>query len=198
MRQLARKLNLWVILGSTHCLGAEDKPTNCLYVISNTGRIRNRYDKMMCTEGDLKVYFPGNRLVTITIKGVKCGLLICADLGNPNLYHAYRRRGVKVLFHSYYNARFKGPIPNNNYVVPGNRAKSREYGMWIVANNSSARHSCWPTFVAGPDGYFRSLERHACGMLLHEFSVADLHREPLYHTGVPSKHPRAHNGQALP
>ena len=49
----------WVLLGSTHYVSEKDKPTNCLYVISDQGRIIDRYDKCKCVPGDLKVYSPG-------------------------------------------------------------------------------------------------------------------------------------------
>ena len=134
---LARAHRIWVILGSTHSLSARVKPTNCCYLISPRGQLRNRYDKCQCTAGDLLVYTPGNRLVAFTLKGFPCALLICADQSNPALYQALQRKGVKVLLHAFYNARFNGPIPNDRYVVPKNQTKAREYGMWIFANNSS-------------------------------------------------------------
>ena len=194
----AREHMVWVVLGSTHYLSEDDKPTNCLYVISSSGHIVDRYDKCMCTPGDLKVYSPGDRLVTATVRGIKCGFLICADLANPSLYRAYRRKGVRVLLHSYYNARFKGPIPNDKYVIPENRAKAKEYGMWVFANNSSARHSCWPTHIAGPDGSFRKLRRHSTGILYRELSAEDFPDDSGIHTGTPSTHPRRLDGRALP
>ena len=187
-----------MILGSMHYISRKTKPTNCLYVISPSGEIVDRYDKCMCTPFDLKVYTPGNHLATITLNGIKCGFLICADCGNPNLYHAYRDKGVKVIFHSYYNARFEGPIDNDRTVTPLNRAKAREHGMWVIANNSSARHSCWPTFVAGPDRYFRSLKRHVPGILFHEILPGKLARDTFYHTGKTSRHSRAVDTRSLP
>jgi len=195
---LAGRHRIWIILGSTHYLSEKDKPTNCLYIISSQGRIINRYDKCFCTPGDLKVYSPGNRLVTFSMRGVKCGVLICADLGNPNLYYEYRKRGVNVLFHSYYNARHKGPIQNDKVIIPANQAKAKEYGVWIFANNSSARHSCWPTHIAGPKGFFRKLRRHASGILYHELTPKMLIRDCTIHRGIPSNHRRANNGKALP
>jgi predicted amidohydrolase len=195
---LAKEYGIWVVLGSSHYVSPRHKPTNCLYLVSSSGRIRNRYDKSMCTKGDLKAYSPGNRLVTFTIKGVKCGLLICADLGNPNLYHAYKRKGVKVLFHSYYNARFNGPIPNDTWVVPMNKTKAQEYGMWVIANNSSGRHSCWATFIAGPDGQYHSLKRHVSGILSHEIVINELAQESMFSRGKPSTHPRVLDGRSLP
>jgi len=154
---LACDLGVWVILGSTHYLSESDKPANCLYIIDDRGKLRNRYDKRFCTPGDLTAYSPGNRYVMTTIHGFRCGFMICADEGSPALFRAHKRKGVEVLFHSFYNARFNGPIPNDTYVVPDMQTKAREHGMWIYGNNSSARHSCWSTFVAGPDGQFAKL-----------------------------------------
>jgi predicted amidohydrolase len=73
--RLAKEHGIWVVLGSAHYLCPEEKPTNCLYIISSEGQIVDRYDKSMCTGGDLLAYTPGNHLVTIDLKGVRCGFL---------------------------------------------------------------------------------------------------------------------------
>ena len=198
LMSVARRSGIRVVLGSTHYVSENDRPTNCLYIISKDGRISNRYDKRMCTAGDLLAYSPGGRLVTMTVNGIKCGFLICADVSNPGLYQAYKRKGVQVLLHSYYNARFNGPIPNDRYVIPQNRAKAKEYGMWVFANNSSARHSCWPTHIAGPDGSLRKLRRHQPGILIHELSASDLPDSTALSSGSASEHPRALDGRAPP
>lgn len=198
IQELARQHGIRVILGSAHYVDDAVKPMNCLYVISRQGRIVNRYDKRMCTPGDLLAYTPGNRSVTFTVKGVKCGVLICADLDNANFYHAYRRTGVKVLLHSYYNARFNGPVSNDEWVVPRNQARARDYGMKVFANNSSARHSCWPTFIAGPKGEFHSLRRHASAMLIQTLSTSEFDQAPSLHTGTTVDHPRIANGRSTP
>ena len=52
VRDLAKKLKLWVVLGSDHRLSAGNKPHNSLYVISPKGEIVDRYDKRFCTGGD--------------------------------------------------------------------------------------------------------------------------------------------------
>src|SRR5262245_45150582 len=46
----ARRLRLWVLLGSTHRLSDGVKPHNCVYVIDSKGKIVDRYDKR-CTFG---------------------------------------------------------------------------------------------------------------------------------------------------
>ena len=114
--------------------------------------------------------------MTFEIRGLRCGLLICADMSEPGLYQAYRKRKVEVLFHSFYNARFNGPIRNDRTVLPANIKSAVEYQMWIYANNSSARHSCWPTHVAAPAGSIEKLRRHATGILYHTLTPDRLNR----------------------
>src|SRR5262245_49523840 len=45
----ARKLRLWVLLGSTHRLSGAARPHNSVYVIDAHGDIVDRYDKRFCT-----------------------------------------------------------------------------------------------------------------------------------------------------
>ena len=49
---LAKEKRIWVVLGSAHYLDEEEKPLNCLYIISSEGKIIGRYDKSMLTKGD--------------------------------------------------------------------------------------------------------------------------------------------------
>ena len=104
LRALATDLKMWLVLGSSHFLDENTKPTNCLYLIDPEGKIVDRYDKCFCTEGDQKYYSAGNRLVTHDIRGVKVGLAICYDVCWPQLYIAYRKKGVTVMIHSFSNA----------------------------------------------------------------------------------------------
>ncbi len=126
---LARESRIWVVLGSAHRLTPPHKPHNSLYVIDDRGRIVDRYDKMFCAgdpseaSGDLAHYSPGNHFSVFTIKGVRCGALICHDYRYPELYREYKRRGVRLMFHSYH----AGNIPPGrlramrNDVGDGNR-----------------------------------------------------------------------------
>ena len=58
--ELAGRLGLWVVLGSTHRLSGRRKPHNSLYIIDDRGRLVDRYDKRFCA-GDRKVlkWLPG-------------------------------------------------------------------------------------------------------------------------------------------
>ena len=211
IQALARELSIWVILGSAHYLDSDEKPTNCLYVIDRSGQIVDRYDKSMLTGGDEEHYTPGDHLVTLTLKGIKCGLLICYDNCFPEMYNAYRHRGVELMFHSFYNARFDGPNILDEFTPAQILCRAADNVMWVVANNSSARHSCWPARYVRPDGSVASqLKRHVAGILYHDFpdatlkgwihnnKIMKLAPDEVYHNGTPSNHPRAQIRTSLP
>ena len=211
---LAKEHSIWVVLGSAHYLCPEEKPTNCLYIISSEGEIVDRYDKSMCTGGDLKAYSPGNHLVTVDLKGIRCGFLICYDSCFPEMYNVYRHQGVELMFHSFYNARHKGKTILDEIIPAEIRVRASDNLMWVVANNSSADHSAWPTCIARPDGSLTALKRGVPGILYRTFPDKKITEEfrswthnnkamvlpadEVYHNGTPSTHPRATNRRALP
>lgn len=204
---LARELRIWVVLGSAHRLTAPHKPHNSLYIIDDCGEIVDRYDKMFCAgdrseeTGDLAHYSPGNHFSVFTIKGVRCGALLCHDYRYPELYREYKRRGVQLMFHSYH----AGGVPpslfatmrddvgkrfarlNPGATLPGITmpatmvAEAANNHVWISCPNSSARESCWPGFFVRPDGVVTGrLRRNTAGVLV---SVVDTD-EGLYDSTV--------------
>jgi predicted amidohydrolase len=194
----ARQLRLWVVLGSSHRLWRA-RPTNCLYIIDDHGRIVNRYDKRFCTgsrsgkDQDLRHFSPGTRWCVFTIRGVRCGAAICHDFRYPELYRAYCKRGVQVMFHSYHNA----------FAKTADRAQAREYvgslatlnhadNLWAAAvpaimqayaacshlaisvTNTASRGSQWPAFFVRPDGLITGwLQRAKPGLLINRVRVGD-------------------------
>ena len=176
----AGDLKLWVILGSNHQLAGKRKPHNSLYVISDHGDIVDRYDKMFCTgnkketSGDLKHYSAGSHFVVVTIKGIKCGFQICHDMRYPELYREYYKLGVQLMFHSYRNSRRELKNPNDPdqniwgvITEPTMQTYAAENNMWISANNTATRESCWPSFFVRPDGVITGrLKRNQDGLLI--------------------------------
>jgi predicted amidohydrolase len=211
---LANKESVWVVLGSAHYISDKEKPTNCLYIISDKGKIEDRYDKSMLTGGDLKAYTPGNHFVTMNLKGFKCGFLICYDICYPELFNAYRHKGVKIMFHSFYNARFKEKTILDEIKPAWIRVRAADNRMWVIASNSSGHYSSWGSCIGRPDGSLASLERGVPGILYREFPDTDrtsefdswthnnkkmaLAKDETYHNGKASKHPRATNTKSLP
>jgi len=212
LRSLAAKLGLWLVLGSTHYLDEETKPTNCLYLINPQGEIVDRYDKCMCTKGDQKAYSAGQHLVTANIHEVMVGLAICYDICYPQIYAAYREMGVTLMLHSFYNAGHKGPNCLDVLNVRQVPTRCADNGMWAVCNNSSRPYSHWASFVARPDATIaQQLRINQAGMLvhdfpdglseggwLHNFMPMKVHPDEMMHYGEPSQHPRQLDPRAEP
>jgi deaminated glutathione amidase len=190
---LAASLRLWVVLGSAHRLTPPNKPHNSLYIINDDGQIVDRYDKRFLsgdvsgTSGDLAHYTSGNHFSIFDIKGVRCGALICVDCRYPELYRAYKRRGVQLMFHSFHAAHvgaekwreIEGQIGAENHALnpattfPGitqpamMHAAAGSNHMYISCPNSAAFRSCWPSFFVRPDGVITGrLGQHETGVLI--------------------------------
>ena len=181
---LAKELSLWVILGSTHRLTGKHKPHNSLYIISDRGRLVDRYDKMFCTgpssqkSGDLKHYTPGSHFCVFTIRGIRCGVLICHDFRYDELYRVYKRRSVQLMFHSYHNAH-NSPAKLRKYNIWGTivpvtmQTYAANNYIWISANNSSRPASSWPSFFVRPDGIITGrLTNNRPGVLISKIDTA--------------------------
>jgi deaminated glutathione amidase len=166
---LAGKLGLWVVLGSRRKIAGREKPANCMHVISNQGRIVSTYDKQKLTPSETAWYAPGNDFLVITINGLKCGFLICYEACFPDLFEAYRKKGVQLLFHSCHNVSGKPKPLLQKLALAQIRTRAADNQMWISDSNSSARYSFSTASIARPDGTVRSLRRHVAGILLHDF-----------------------------
>jgi predicted amidohydrolase len=170
---LARELDIWVILGSIHELGEGFKPMNCLYVINPNGKIVERYDKRFCTKGDLEHFSAGEHFSVVNIQGVKCGFLICFDVRFPELYREYKKLEVDFIFQSFYNARQKpgGIHPKIMPVTAQTRAATNHFYMSLT-NSSSP--SSWPCHFITPDGLVGgSVEADKPGILLSDVFLSD-------------------------
>jgi Carbon-nitrogen hydrolase len=195
VREHARALGIWVVVGSAHRFSASAKPFNCLYVIDDAGRVRDRYDKRFCAgdrdeeSGDLAHYSPGDHFSVWDIDSVRCGAQICHDYRYPELYREYRKLGAELMFHSFH----AGGIPAGRVaeigagigpeLAPLNRAATFTYPaitmpaamtaaaasshVWISCPNSSAPQSLWPAFSVRADGITAGrLRRNVAGVLI--------------------------------
>ncbi|HZG51340.1 MAG TPA: carbon-nitrogen hydrolase family protein [Pyrinomonadaceae bacterium] len=166
---LAGKLGLWVVLGSCRKVANREKPTNCIHVVSNKGRIVGTYDKRQLTPSESAWYTPGDGFLVITINGIKCGFLICYEACFPDLFEAYRKKGVRLIFHSCHNVSGKPRPLFQELTLAQLRTRAADNHMWISGSNSAARYSFSTACIARPDGSVRCAKRHVNGLLLHDF-----------------------------
>ncbi len=197
----AARLRLWTIFGSAHRLTGNHKPHHCLYILDDHGHLVDRFDKLYCTgdrtlrNGDLRHYTSGDHFTVFTIRGIRCGALICHDFRYPELYREYRRRGVDLIFNAFHNGHVTphayragrvdpalrklnhGESIHGIIVPPTMQGHAASNAMWISCNNTSARESSWPSFFVRPDGLITGhLVRNRAGIL---FSTVDT-KEKLY------------------
>jgi len=184
---LARQLRLWVVVGSAHRLTGKHRPHDSVYVISDRGAVIDRYDKRFCADEELVHYSPGDHSVVFTLKGVRCGVLVCYEYAFPELYRAYKRRGVGLVLHSFYAGHMSpedvrlvgqeiGPEfhrLNRGSSYPEIRmpacvqAAATANHVWVSCSNTSARHSCFPSFFVRADGVITGrLRRNVAGVLM--------------------------------
>ncbi|MBN1507351.1 MAG: carbon-nitrogen hydrolase family protein [Sedimentisphaerales bacterium] len=172
---LAGRLGIWVVLGSTHPLTPPNKPHNSLYLISPDGKIVDRYDKRFGTPGDMDYYTPGDRFVTFTLNGVACSLLICFDLRFPEIYRELYKQGVQCVFQSFYNARQKGPSVHTHIMRQTMQCHAATNHLWVSMTNSSGHFSPYPSCFIQPDGVIAAqLKSNRPGMMVN---TVDLGRD---------------------
>ena len=218
IREHARNLGIWSVVGSAQRFSDSSKPHNSLYVIDDDGVVVARYDKRFCAgdatgqTGDLANYSPGDHGTTWSIDGIRCGALICYDYRFPELYRQYAADDVQVVFHSFHAGNVTpqrlaaigaaiGPElaavnPAATHTYPGitmpatMTAAAASNFVWISCPNSSARESLWPAFFVRADGVTTGrLRRNVAGVLV---SVVDTGQD-LYDSTGPWRH-RAMSG----
>jgi len=209
VRDKARRLKLWVVLGSSHPLTPPHKPTNCLYLIGPDGKIRDRYDKRFCTGGDLRAYTPGDRFVLFDLNGVKCALLICFDLRFPELYRRLKKRNVQAVFQSFHNGYQKQAGIHTKIMRQTVQGHAGINYLWVSMNNSAGPHSQWPSVMIQPDGQIiASLRVNRAGMMVNTIDTTrtyydasapwrDRAMKGTLHSGTLVKDPRQRDTKAL-
>jgi predicted amidohydrolase len=170
---LARSYGVWVVLGSVRQEPGQ-LPRNCICVISNEGRIAGHYDKQRLYEVESRFYSAGEAPLTVSIKGHKCGFLICYDNCFPDLYRPYREMGVGLIFHSFHNAGNKHRTSIEDLMAANLLVRAADNQMWISASNSSTPYCPLPATIARPDGSANRGERHSTCIVVEDYPRAKL------------------------
>lgn len=178
----ARRLSMWVVAGSFHETGPDDRRTfNTTLVFDRAGALAASYRKIHLFDIELagrpEVSYresnrvaPGTDLVTVDVEGVRFGLSICYDLRFPELYRRLAIEGAQVLL---VPAAFTTHTGRDHWEVLL-RARAIENQCYVVAAGQSGDHdpgrSCFGhTMVVDPWGTVVAQAVDGVGMV-----VADL------------------------
>jgi predicted amidohydrolase len=147
IQKLAARLELWVVLGSAHPLTPPNRPHNSLYVISDQGRIVDRYDKRYCSNTELTRYFsPGFEPIVFDVDGYRFGCAICVEVNFPELFSHYERLGVECLLLSAY--------PADTIFEVKARAHAAINNYWVAMSLPAQTADLMPSGLIGPDGTY--------------------------------------------
>ena len=107
LRHEANRLGIWLLIGSLALKATgEDRFVNRSFLISPTGDIAARYDKIHMfdvTISDTEQYResdgyrPGEEAVLAAVDGAPVGLTICYDLRFPYLFRGLAKAGAKII-----------------------------------------------------------------------------------------------------
>lgn len=107
LRQEADRLGIWLLIGSLALKARdEDRFVNRSFLISPTGDIAARYDKIHMFDVTISDteryresdgYRPGDEAVLASVDGVPVGLTICYDLRFPYLFRGLAKAGAKII-----------------------------------------------------------------------------------------------------
>ncbi|MGH6664141.1 MAG: carbon-nitrogen hydrolase family protein [Pseudolabrys sp.] len=145
LRELARKLGVYVHAGSLAIKISPDRAANRSFLIDPKGEIAARYDKIHMFDVDLeggesyresRAYRPGELAVLSDLPWGRLGLTICYDLRFPALYRALAEAGATML-----------TIPSAFTQQTGEahwhvliRARAIENGSFVFAAAQGGRH----------------------------------------------------------
>jgi predicted amidohydrolase len=144
-RDLARKLSIWLHIGSFAVKATPDKAANRAFLIDPRGEIVARYDKIHMFDVDLangesyresRSYRPGELAVLHDLPWGRLGITICYDLRFPSLYRALAEAGASFLAIPSAFTRQTGEAHWHAL----NRARAIENGCYVLAAAQGGRH----------------------------------------------------------
>ena len=145
LRELARKLRIFLHIGSLAIGLSPEKAANRSFLIDRDGEIVARYDKIHMFDVDLaggesyresRSYRPGEIAVAADLPWGRLGLTICYDLRFPALYRALAEAGSSFLAIPSAFTRQTGEA--HWHVL--NRARAIENGCFVFAAAQGGRH----------------------------------------------------------
>ncbi|NEA33276.1 carbon-nitrogen hydrolase family protein [Streptomyces sp. SID13031] len=145
IKKLAARLKLWVVLGSAHPLTPPNRPHNSLYVISDDGRIVDRYDKRYCSSTEITRFFsPGFEPIVFDVDGYRFGCAL--EIDYLEILSEYDRLGVECLLLSAY--------PVESTIDVKARAAAAINNYWVAMSFPAQADEIAYSGLIDPDGTY--------------------------------------------
>ncbi len=176
----AKKLKIFVVLGTALYRKNKKTWTNSLFVINDKGKKVCTYDKWGLTRSDAKNFEAGVTTPTFKIGKVIFGLQICFDVRFPEMYRAYFKKGVHVVLHSYHQTGVESiALQRRDIITAFQRVRSSENGIYTATANAmdpSDKDLQWiPSMFINPRGdIIRALPSLQSGVLTCEIDADDI------------------------
>jgi deaminated glutathione amidase len=145
LREVARKLSLYVHVGSLAIKSSSEKAVNRSFLIDRKGDIVARYDKIHMFDVDLadgesyresNTYRAGELAVVADLPWGRLGLTVCYDLRFPALYRALAEAGASFFAIPAAFTRITGEA--HWHVLM--RARAIENGCFVIAAAQGGKH----------------------------------------------------------
>jgi len=196
LRDLARELGVWLLVGSAIVRSGrdgDDRAANRSLLIDDAGAVVATYDKLHVYDVDLPTgerwresaaIRPGDKAVVADTPWGRLGLTICYDIRFPQLYRALAKAGAGMIS---VPAAFTVPTGEAHWETLL-RARAIETGCWILAPAQAGLHEAgrrtWGrSTVVGPWGEVAArLDHDEPGVL---FATLDFDAVTRARTAVP-------------
>ena len=198
LREAARRLAIYVHIGSLAVKASPDKAANRSFLIDRRGDVVARYDKIYMFDVDLangesyresRNYRPGDLAVVTDLPWGRLGVTICYDLRFPALYRALAEAGAS--FFSIPSAFTRQTGEAHWHVLM--RARAIENGSFVFAAAQGGKHE------NGRETFGHSLVVDPWGRILAEGGtepgviLADI--DPAQISAARSRIPSLHHGR---
>jgi predicted amidohydrolase len=184
LRELARKLGIYVHVGSLAIKLTGERAANRSLLIAPSGEIAARYDKIHMFDVDLaggesyresRNYRPGEQAVLSDLPWGRLGLTVCYDLRFPALYRALAEAGATLLA---IPSAFTQQTGEAHWHVL-NRARAIENGCFVFAaaqggKHENGRETYGHSLIVDPWGRILAEGGAEPGVLMAEIDLAEV------------------------
>ena len=184
IKLLAKKRSVWILLGSIIIKDEKSNLYNRSYLISSSGRIVCKYDKIHMFDVNIskgesykesKIFTKGKKIVTAKLPWGRIGMSICYDLRFPTLYRKLCSKGANMIS---IPAAFTRPTGKSHWHTLI-KARAIENFSFVFAPaqcgiNSSTRRTYGHSMIVSPWGEIIAEMRGNPGIILAKIDISDV------------------------